>query len=550
MNQASFTRPSNSRKKKKDEGSNGVGYSPEDEKVSNERKDEGSDDAGNSGDASSGGNEDEDPADPGNSEDDIDSDKQQEEGLDSNRNSGDEVGDPGDQPGDSEDMYFRDPNAPVTDWHYYPELGEPRRDPSWEEAEKLSSKLKDLNKKECERFMDSIERSPPPLREPSNRACEGYDGVLQIHHYDHGGASGASFFLFTIGMLAWADQHNYLPWIHIEDGWTVPIWDPSVHMNRTSETKFTMMEGMDIEMARDPDDPQWYLFPGKPFKKEEKLKPKRFVLRGTGVWEHYFLPVNDFAPGDSSCREKPLLRMNDDHIVPGIHANAPWAPRAWRYVGADYLSRDDLEWDDWFRPQRKRGAQMTERYIRFNPMMEKRAHCAFPNPGFSLGMHIRHSDKVVERRVIEVDEFLPFAKAFIRCGGNSIYIATDSTKVIESIFKQWPKRITKHVVYQPSVMGRSSNETAAFDIGVSRHRTNVEALTDVIALSKTSFLLHGLSAMSEAVMFLNPELATRSKNLEEYSYVRQNSRPVRDFRKAITEYRREYEERLGIQEKK
>jgi hypothetical protein len=62
------------------------------------------------------------------------------------------------------------------------------------------------------------------------------------------------------------------------------------------------------------------------------------------------------------------------------------------------------------------------------------------------------------------------------------------------------------------------NETAAFDLGVSPHRTNVEALTDVLALSKCTFLLHGLSAMSEAVLYLNPGLVARSINLEDEVY--------------------------------
>jgi len=414
---------------------------------------------------------------------------------------------------DDEDMYFRDPKAPVADWHYFPPLKqEIRRDPSWAQAGK---ELPPMRKEDCDAFLQNIDTSPPPRREPSNEACNGYDGVFQIQHYDKGGASGTSFFMFNVGMLAWADQHNYLPWIHIEDNYTWPIWDPIVHTNVTKHTEFTMMEGMEIGWSRDPDDPRAHLFPGKPFVKEP-LQPKTFVLNGTGVWEHYFLPVNDFVPGDLSCRDKPIVKMDEDHIVPGMHANAPWAPRAWRYAEPDYVKRWDLTWDKFFKPQRRRGAEITDRYIRFNPMIEKRVNCAFPDPEFSMGMHIRHSDKVVERRVIHTDEFLVFAKTFVWNGGRSIYIATDSTKVIDSIMETWPEEVISHVVYQGSVLGRSTNTTAAFDIGVSRHRTNVEALTDVLALSKCTFFLHGLSAMSEAVLYLNPGLISRSLNLEEY----------------------------------
>lgn len=512
-----------------------------DRRASNEKIDEGSADAGNLGDDKGFGEQkDGGSVVAGNSGDDKDSDEKEDKGSANAGNSKDGISDDKNGDEESEDMYFRDPKAPVTNWHYYPRLKrKPRRDPSWKQAGKLNSALKKMKKEECDRFMANIDTSPPPLREPSNKACTGYDGVLQIQHYDAGGASGAAFFLFNIGMLAWADQHNYLPWIHIEDDFTLPIWDPIVHTNRTKITEFTMLEGMEIDLYRDPDDRQWFLFPGRPSTRGNKLEPKNNILGGTGVWEHYFLPVNDFAPGDMSCRKKPLLKMDDDSIVPGIHTNAPWAPRAWRYGAADYILRDDLTWDEWFKPQRERGAQMTERYIRFNPMMEKRAHCAFPKPEFSLGMHIRHSDKEVERRVIETDEFLPFAEAFVENGGGAIYVATDSTKVVTWILKKWPDRVKAHVVYQPSVMGRSTNTTAAFNIGVSRHRTNVEALTDILALSKCTFLLHGLSAMSEAAMYLNRGLVTRSKNLEEYD-IEDKDEAIEKFEVSVKAYSKEY----------
>jgi len=421
---------------------------------------------------------------------------------------------------DEDDMYFRDPNATVADWPYFPSSRrEPRRDPSWTNAAKPTSSLSDLNKEECDLFMGSVDTSPPPLRKPSDKACDGYDGVFQINHYDGGAASGTAFFLFTIGMLAWADQHNYLPWIHIEDNFTKPIWDPIVHTNIAENhlITFEMISGMEIGWARDPDDPNSHIFPGKPFQ-ERDVAPTTFVIEGTGVWEHYFLPPNDFVPGDSSCRSKPIVKMNDDHIVPGIHSNAPWAPRAWRYVEAPNVLLEDLSWDEWFKPQRKRGAEITDRYIRFNPMMERRARCDFPNPEFSLGMHIRHGDKHIERDVIETDTFLAFAEAFVDNGGGAIFVATDSAKVIKTILENWPKDVADHVVHQSSVQGLTSNKTAAFDLGISSHRTNVEALTDVLALSKSTFFLHGLSAMSEAVLYLNPGLVARSINLEDEMY--------------------------------
>ncbi|VEU39320.1 unnamed protein product [Pseudo-nitzschia multistriata] len=419
---------------------------------------------------------------------------------------------------EKEDMYFRDPNAQVVDWDYFPKH-EPRRDVSWTEAENSESSINSMDEEECEKFMKYIDTSPPKPRKASNKACEGYDGVLHISHFDVGAASGTAFFMFTIGMLAWADQHNYLPWIHIDSGYTRPIWDPIVHMNTSSAdpVTFRMKHGMGIGWARDPRDGQWHIFPGKPYL-DRPLRSSTYAVNGTGVWRHYFLPPNDFVPGDTSCRNKPIVQMDNNLIVPGIHSNAPYTPRAWRTTEADYLTRDDLSWDEWFEPQRKHGAAVTERYIRFNPMMERRARCAFPTPKFSLGMHIRHGDKAIERDIIETSRFLEFAKAFVNNGGGSIYVATDSIKVVETILQEWPAHVVEHIVRQSTAVALSRNETASFALGVSPHRSNIEALTDLLALSKCTFLLHGLSALSEAAFYLNPDLVARSINLEDTIY--------------------------------
>lgn len=420
---------------------------------------------------------------------------------------------------DDEDMYFRDSEAEVADWEYFPSL---MHSDSYHNTNNNNSiKSKEKSGKYCDIFMQNIDTNPPPKRIPTNTACDGFEGVLHIRHYDQGGASGTAFFLFTIGMIHWANQHNYLPWIHIDSNYTKPIWDQTVHTTDT-EISFTMKTGMEIGWARDRRDNEDHIFPGRPkFRNntgKKSLFPKQFSAHGTGVWEHYFLPITNFVPGDASCKGKPLVRFDDDHIVPGIHSNAPWAPRAWKYSPAPYILREDLDWDEWFEPQRRHAAETSHKYIRFNPMMELRANCALPDRAFSLGMHIRHGDKYLERDVIEPDVFLQYAEAFVMNGGGSIYLATDSAKVVETVVQDWPKNVALHIVHQPSVLGLTSNDTAAFDIGISSHRTNIEALTDIAALSKCTFFLHSLSAMSEAVLYLNPGLIERSINLEDWKH--------------------------------
>lgn len=129
-----------------------------------------------------------------------------------------------------------------------------------------------------------------------------------------------------VGFLQWADQHNYKPWVHL-NGFSQPIYDPVVH-TQGEDTTFTMMSGKEIGFARDAQDPFGYHFPGQPKLEDGKteLEPRKYEFSGTGIWEHYFEPVSDFAPGDPSCEGKPYVVFDISRVVPGIHSQAPFAP--------------------------------------------------------------------------------------------------------------------------------------------------------------------------------------------------------------------------------
>jgi hypothetical protein len=317
-----------------------------------------------------------------------------------------------------------------------------------------------------------------------------------------------------VGFLYWADQHNFKPWVHLNN-FSVPVFDDVVHAQGPG-VRFTMMKGMEVGWARDARDPHGYVFPGKPMLPDGvTLTSHEYFFEGTGVWEHYFEPVSDFSPGDPSCTNKPLVSLTLEQISQGLHCQAPWASFAWRYWMPGYMRRTEVPLDAWFEPQRRHAAAIVKRYIRFNADMEQRAACAHPNPENSLGMHIRHGDKGIERNIIPVSDFLPYCEAFVDNGGGTIYLATDSALVIEEIMRDWPERVSSRVVRQQSVQGLSRNESAAFALGVPAHRTNVEALTDALALSKCTYLLHGLSALTEAALYMNPALVRRSLSLED-----------------------------------
>jgi hypothetical protein len=406
---------------------------------------------------------------------------------------------------DPADRCVDDPNAPVATWEYYPN--------KTEQIVKEPVLLEQPDPSKCPSVMDTIPTTVEPHKPAFSTVCDNYDGILHISQGDAGGASGTIFFQFMVGMLQWADQFNYIPFVHLNNI-SKKVYDQKVH-GRGESKSFTAMIGMDISHARDATDTKHCTFPGSPVL-VSPLGQGEYRLDGTGVWEHYFLPVSPFDPNDPSCQAKPVVTMTHKHAVYGVHSQAPWAPHPWRYWMPDYIQKYDMPLQDWLMEQRQHAVRTTRRYIRFTPYMEQRAACAHPRPKNSLGMHIRHSDKESSRDIVPLTRFLEFALAFVKAVDGDIFVATDSALVLEEILQKWPTQVQARIIFQVGVQGLSWNETAAFDLGVSTHRTNTEALTDLLALSKCTYLLHGLSALSEAVFYLNPGLMKRAINLDDF----------------------------------
>ena len=185
---------------------------------------------------------------------------------------------------------------------------------------------------------------------------------------------------------------------------------------------------------------------------------------------------------------------------------------------------------------RDRASRLVDKYIKFRPHLYALAKRANPFKQ-CIAVHIRHSDKANKRRKIPVKKFLPYVQAFaeekqkIVKGNNfSVYIATDSHYVMSKIRSDWPSEIVDRIQYQKRAV-RSNDTTPVFSLS-SHHTTNTEVLVDIIAMSKCQYLLHGLSAVSEATHYINSDLhkQKRSVNLEI-----QNHASVDQFRAIIND---------------
>ena len=366
---------------------------------------------------------------------------------------------------------------------------------------------------------------PPPLssRTPTHHACDGYDGMLHIAMGDIGGAAGTVFFQFVVGQLLYAERYNLIPWIHFNNVSTI-IYDDLIHGRGPGVTLHTT--GGE-RRARDIVRPGGHFrdrIPGPPdIVAVEKETPRVRHFPGTGVWNDYFVPVSAFDPRDKSCQALPYVTLSLPQITPGIHGFAPWAPRCWRYhYLPDYVTQPHIPLHEWLAPHLQLGAAVVRRYFRFQPTLcaaAQRANpdCAWPHHP-CLGLHIRHSDKSAGRRVIAVHEFLPYAAAFVHetaaTHGSTIYVATDSALVLQEIQNTWPAAIRSKIRTMGDDIVRSSDTTAVFDMGISHDRTNREILVEIAALASCQYLVHGLSAVSDSVLWLQPALQTRSVNLE------------------------------------
>ena len=350
--------------------------------------------------------------------------------------------------------------------------------------------------------------------------CQDYDGVLFMSNVDRNAATGTAFFHYVIDHLIYAHMYNLLPVIQIDQ--TNPLYDPAVHgleSNRTVQVqkgKISTITGTDGMRCQPRKRIKGIGYPGKPSFENPTLG--NLTLHGSGIWDSYFEPpVPSFSWDDASCLEMKFLEMSHQQVHPGMHVCWPLAVRGWKYTGMPYdLQENNKTLREWFRPMRERGSRMASQYIRLKPWLKALVDQANPPATNCLAMHIRQTDKGHGRRKVPLTVFRVYAEAYSQISGSgSIFIATDSANVFHEIQEQWDENVTSRILSQAGVF-RSSTEKSTFKLLANQtHRVNTEALVDIYAMSRCNILVHGLSAMSEGAIYLNPRLHDHSVNLDD-----------------------------------
>ena len=365
---------------------------------------------------------------------------------------------------------------------------------------------------------------------PNHRACDGYDGVLLISSVGRTSNTGPAFFTFILNQLLYAERYNLKPYIHLNPSSSSTIYDPKVHnvtSNEQQHSDFSMLYGTSVSLLP-LDGIAEFVVPDRPILQDHQVQREFKLYSGNGIWNTYFQPVSDFVPGDQSCMNKPLIEMNEMTTTRGLKLFSPWSIKAWRYDGiTDKIVRGNdakltlQSMKHWLTPMRRKASTLVQKYFKFQPYIMHRANKVNPDLGtgtnrYCLGVHLRLSDKNGKyRRIVKATEYLPYMEAFVKGGGRDIYIASDTQRPLQYMFKHFPKNVTDLIRTQGDHIVRSTTGEWPTHILDDHHRVNSETLVDIVALSKCSILLHGYSTVSEAAIYINPSLHNNSVNLEE-----------------------------------
>jgi hypothetical protein len=354
-------------------------------------------------------------------------------------------------------------------------------------------------------------------RQQTQEACKGVDGILHVAHVGTQAATGTAFFTSVLNQLIYAEQHHLKPWVHLSNE-SLYIYDNATHDLGPGVSIESTMGQMEISMMKNDKNPS-LTYPGKPVPKATPLSnPRHF--QGSGIWDDYFYPVSDFMPGDKSCNRMPILSMSSDQVTPGLNSWSPWSEKAWRYddVPDDLWKPENMTLRDWLEPMRRNAHGIVKKYYQFLPFIEQRANEVNPSNSTTppcLAVHIRNSDKNgVYRGKFTPNKFREYMMSFVKAGGQTIYVASDSHSKLEYLDQHFPPQLRRVIRTQGPYVVRSTKKWPIHFLE-KHHRTNSEALVDILAMSKCQLMLHGNSAVSEAAIYLNLNLHNQSVNWED-----------------------------------
>jgi len=334
-----------------------------------------------------------------------------------------------------------------------------------------------------------------------------YNGIFQITSTDIFAGFSTVFFFYVINQIMLAKRFNLLPFVHFEAGslghvvneeyWTTN--NPKIQLNLSSLSYMNCINNyLDYEIIQG----------------NEQERQQNSVIYEHALWTDYFEPITMYTPSlFKDCPVK-LVKFNSfcaSHILNAVHCH-PESVKAYNY--GSHNRKYDKE--SIFQ-MRLHASQIVENYIKPLPkyliQRESFRQQIGANNSLILGIHLRGTDKGDGRKRTDVHDYIPYIASFFNAlppGSGKLFVATDDSRLLSLLHQN---NITN--VYSHHNVLRSDGDEANFNKFKSKLAVvNEHVYQDILMLSTCDYLLHGDSAVSESVIYLNFNLHYRSVNID------------------------------------
>ena len=255
--------------------------------------------------------------------------------------------------------------------------------------------------------------------------------------------------------------------------------------------------------------------------------PLQWSIANRSLWEIFYQPFcADVSRWVSACPN--VVRAPDKPVsfyYPDIQQRWRWPVRQWYNMGspaAKACERDGSCWkfnESVFRRWRRDGHAVSTRIHRLNRRYKCEVAEAWHqfnpnNTGPVLGLQMRGSDKRSARKKVYPCVFTPYVEDFFaKFETGLVYLATESATYTKHLQKVWGDRPWGHRVFYPKIQTRVRVKVGNFQLHDPMQVAH-DVLIDIQMLARADYLLHGASAVAEAVIYTNPALHWMSTHLE------------------------------------
>lgn len=356
--------------------------------------------------------------------------------------------------------------------------------------------------------------------------------ILLVDNFDVLAGFATAVFVNVINQMIYARRFNLVPWVSFQrDGVIGPVYGNTSLISRYNLSIYHVHSSL--------------------LQGPVKGNDSYIDVRNDGIWEHYFEPtfhVQTHRP--SKCSRTLTLVKNDLWVQ--AHTKASWVVRSWKYKIGDVDKKfgsgsDDAYDENWYFENRLKAHSIVSNYFRpkaevlrhtTNLISSIREHVGSNNFAV-LGIHLRGSDKGNLRRIIPFEEYVPYITAFMSALSDKkgvIFLATDDSNYQKIALNS---TFASSIFYFPTVLMSDSRQSTFQKYVAKRHKVNMDVLNDIIMLSHCNFLLHGHSAVSEAAIYMNLRLHSRSVNLE-FKGMSQRQHTPDTFRSLVEDWKNQH----------